>query len=232
MTVRFVLMLIGPIVFPAGYSFGQTAVCDSEGPRRYSEGEKVKIMTDSPWAKTVHSGGATPVIIGASGTFPSSPGGDRDKGPPSSHSASFSPRAPALKGDVKNPLAFYGTVTVRWETAGPIRRLTDIALPDTFENHYVISVKGLPAGVLRPNGSLLPNASLSARNRQPKAAEFVALTADKSTLLLAFPVFDSPITDSDKTVVFTMNFTGITISAKFEPKKMTCRDRRKTRLSL
>jgi hypothetical protein len=79
--------------------------------------------------------------------------------------------------------------------------------------------------VLRPDGSLLPDASLSASNRQPKAAEFVALTGDKLTLLFAFPVFDPPITASDKTLVFTMNLTGITINAKFEPKKMICRGR-------
>src|SRR5450432_1821026 len=207
-------VLIGAIVFPVGYSFGQTAFWNSKEPQRHSDGEKVQIMTNSPWVKVVHSKAPTSGISGTWGNFASSPGGDRDQGPPSRHSASLPTRAPAPKSDVKNPLAFYGPVTIRWETASPIRQLTDIALLDAFENHYVISVKGLPASVLRPDGSMLPGASLSARNRQPNAAEFVALTGDKLTLLLAFPVFDPPITALDKTIVFTMNLTGIEIDAK------------------
>jgi hypothetical protein len=219
----FVLILIGAIVCPVAYSFGQTAFWNSKEPQSYSDGDKVQIMTNSPWVKVVRSVTPAPGPAGTWDGFPSSPGGDRDQGPPSRHSASFS--APAPKADLKSPLAFYGPVTIRWETASPIRQLTDIVLPDAFENHYVISVKGLPASVLRPHGPLLPNASLSARNRQPKAAEFVALTGDKLTVLLAFPVFDPPITASDKTIVFRMNLTGITLDAKFEPEKMICRGR-------
>jgi hypothetical protein len=225
MRTDLVLMLTGAIVFPFGYAFGQTAFWNGKEPRSYSDSEKAQILTNSPWAKVVHSEAKTPGPAGTWGNFASSPGGDRNSGPPSRHSASFSTRAPAPKADVKSPLAFYGPVTIRWESASPIRELTDISLPRSFENHYVIGVKGLPAGVLRPDGYWLPHASLYEVDGQSKVAEFVALTGDKLTLLLAFPVFDPPITASDKTIVFTMNLTGITMEAKFEPKKMVYRGR-------
>ena len=216
-------MLTSAIVFPAGYSFGQSAFWNGKEPQSYSDSEKAQILTNSPWVKVVHSEAETPGPAGTWGNFASSPGGDRNSGPPSRHSASLSPPAP--KADVKSPLAFYGPVTIRWETASPIRELTDIALPNAFENHYVISVKGLPASVLRPDVYWLPHASLYELDGQSRVAELVALTGDKLTLLLAFPVFDPPITASDKTIVFTMNLTGITMEAKFEPKKMVCRGR-------
>ena len=221
----FLLTLTGAIVIPSGYLFGQTAFWNSKEPRSYSVAEKLQIMTNSPWAKVVHSGGVKPGPAGASCNFPSSPGGDRDSGPPSRHSVSFCPPAPAAKPDSRNPLAFYGPVTIRWVTAGPIRELSGIALPPAFENHYVIGVEGLPANVLRPDAYWMPYASLYELNNQSRAADFVALTADHLILLLAFPVFDPPVTASGKTIVFTMNLTGIRMEAKFEPKKMTYRGR-------
>jgi hypothetical protein len=82
-------------------------------------------------------------------------------------------------------------------------------------------LKGLPSSVLRPDGSALPDASMS-RNGETKPVVLVALTADKTTHLLAFPVFDPPITASDKNVLFRMNLSGIRLQAKFEPNKMSC----------
>src|ERR1700722_1468703 len=95
----FALMLAGAIVFPAGYSFGQPAFWNSKDPQSYSDAEKAQILTDSPWVKVVHSGAPAPGPAGTSDGFSSSPGGDRNSGPPSRHSASFSPRAPAPKAD-------------------------------------------------------------------------------------------------------------------------------------
>jgi hypothetical protein len=123
----------------------------------------------------------------------------------------------------KEALAFYGAVAVRWESAEPILQVTRTFLPDQFKNHYVISVTGLPAGILSNSSTPLPAAVLSARKDPPEQAEFVALTSDKLTLLFAFPKRNPEIKASDKALAFRMDLSGIRIQARFDPKKMIYR---------
>ncbi len=220
-------MLAVALVFSVGYAFGQTAFWDAKEPRNYSDSEKLQIMTDSPWAKVVRSGSKIPGPAATGGIFDSSTNGlGRELSPVAmrtQHPLPTPSPAPEPQPDSKHPLAFYGQVTILWETASPIRELTETALPDAFVNH-VIGVKGLPALVLKQRGALSPEASLSAGKHRLQA-EFVALTGDESTLLLAFPLFHPEITASDKSIVFAMKLTGIKLAAKFEPKKMICRGR-------
>jgi len=210
------------VFFPIACALSQTTFWNNKEPEGYSDEERTQILTSSPWAKVVHS--KTPGIetVGPSGP---SGQGDNSYHPPRHPSASPSSRIP--KQNVKDPLAFYGSVTIRWESAYPIRQVTRIPVPDIFQNHYVISVTGLPSSVLTQGGdnnrALLPNATLSEGKHQPKPAEFVALTGDKLTLLFAFPVSEPSIGATRKAIVFTMNLNGIRLMAKFEPKEMICR---------
>jgi hypothetical protein len=40
------------------------------------------------------------------------------------------------KGDANQSLAYYGQVTVRWESAKPILQITGTPIPKEFRNHY------------------------------------------------------------------------------------------------
>jgi hypothetical protein len=172
-----------------------------------------QLLTNSPWAKTLKSEEPGLAAIGSTGGFGGNPAADRSN--PTRRATPHPSRPP--KPDTKNALAFYGEVTIRWESALPIRRASETPLPPEFQGHYAISVTGLPPRMLLPDAKgRLPNATLMSARLRPQNAELVALTADKRTLLFAFPRFEP----TRKTIVFTVVLNGLTVTTKFEPKKM------------
>ena len=129
---------------------------------------------------------------------------------------------PPEDANARESLAFYGQVTIRWESATPILQITPSVLPVEFLDRHVISVTGLPSGVLSI-GWHLASAALVARGHSPERAEFVGLAGDKLALLFAFQKLHPPIRASDRTLSLVMNLSGIKVKATFQPKGMIYR---------
>jgi hypothetical protein len=215
---------LATIAWPASCLLAQTEFWNGKDPRNYSDDEKHQILNNSPWAKTARAEAPGGDSIQPVGDFncrsaPPSGSGTCGQKPTAILHASPPPEA------ARESLAFYGQVTVRWESAKPILEVTRMVLPDQFRNHYVISVTGLPVSVLSntSNGTPLPTAVLSMQRRPPEPAEFVALTSAKVALLFAFPKRNPVIAATDKTLSFTMNLSGIKIKTTFDPEKMVYR---------
>jgi hypothetical protein len=193
---------------------------NTKDPNEYSVDETREILTNSPWAKTTRAEapGANPQAAGVLlQPCPTAPATCASRQPqvvdPRSHS-----------GNTKDALAFYGRVTVRWESAKLILQVTHRPLPTEFASHYVIGIAGLPANVVsRGPNTPPPAAVLSVGSHPPQQAEFVALTSDNQTLLFAFPKPTPAIQASDKSVSFAMNLSGIRIKVGFVPREMIYR---------
>jgi hypothetical protein len=142
----------------------------------YSDDEMHRMVNNSPWAKTTRAeapGVDSIQSVGFCGAPSASTNGTPLPTRPTPGSCGarqdtgIVQASPRLE-DAKEALAFYGQVTVRWESAEPILQVTRTLLPDQFINHYVISVTGLPAGILSNGSTPLPAAVLSARKRPPE----------------------------------------------------------------
>jgi len=68
---------------------------------------------------------------------------------------------------------------------------------------------------------LLQSARLTAKGRDPQAADLVRQAFNNQTLIFGFPRESFPLEASDKDVQFTMKLGALTVKAKFEPKEMT-----------
>jgi hypothetical protein len=68
---------------------------------------------------------------------------------------------------------------------------------------------------------LLHSASLTAKGRDPQAADLVRQAFNNQTLIFGFPRQSFPLEASDKDVQFVMKLGALTVKAKFEPKEMT-----------
>jgi len=198
---------------------------NTKDPSDYSDDEKHDIVANSPWAKVTHADapGVSMRRLDGFAPAPCSPSIAGSCAP--NHPKTVVVEAGQQPEDAKEVLAFYGPVTVRWESAKPILQVTRTALPNEFRNHYVISVTGLPVGILSrtSSGTPLPTAELSAGKHRPQKAEFVALTSDKLTLLFAFPNSNPAIKASDRTASFKMNLSGIAITTRFVLQEMVYR---------
>ena len=127
------------LVAPVLYAFNQTDFWNAKELADYTDEEKESITTNSPWARTVRSD--KPDLNGVN-----SAQGDGWLPPPCEifvYWCHVAGREPG-KGDAKPLLAFYGQVTVRWESAKPILQITGTHLPEEFRNYYVVAVTGLP----------------------------------------------------------------------------------------
>ena len=217
-TSRRTFIGLGVIACPISRLLAQTEFWNTKDPTNYSDDEKHRMVNNSPWAKTTHADAPVGAVRRMDG-FKSV--GCLDCAP--KHPKTVMVQASPQREDSNGTLAFYGQVTVRWESANPILQVTQTALPNEFRNHYVISVTGMPVGVLSNASTPLPTAVLSARKGPPEKAEFVALTSDKRTLLFGFPERNPVIKASDKALTFRMDLSGIRIQARFDPKEMIYR---------
>lgn len=101
-------LLLGLGLFCAALpGFCQTGFWNAKEPSAYSDEEKTRILTDSPWSKVVR-----PKRLDESprptGYFGPSGGGDRDFHP--SRRGTSSRASTSRKEDLKNWLAFYGPI--------------------------------------------------------------------------------------------------------------------------
>jgi hypothetical protein len=137
-------------------------------------------------------------------------------------------------------------VTVRWESAQPVLDAVAVPLPQGFEGRYVISVSGLPIGVMeRPRrGESAPmsadprentpaarqrrmveqlqtSATLEARGREPEQPGVVRpVPRTSGTYLFGFSKELLPLTANDREIVFTLRTALMSVRAKFDPKEM------------
>jgi hypothetical protein len=222
-TSRRTFIRLGTIACSLSCVLAQPQFWNTKDPTDYSDDEKHAMVANSPWAKVTHADapGVSVRRLDKFAPVPCSPSIPGSCAP--NHPKTVVVQASPRPEDATQALAFYGPVTVRWESAEPILQVTRTSLPDQFRNHYVISVTGLPAGILSNGSTPLPGAVLSARKGPPQQAEFVALTSDKLTLLFAFPKRTPAIKASDKALSFRMDLSGIRIKARFDPKEMIYR---------
>ena len=136
-------------------------------------------------------------------------------------------------------------VTIRWESAQPILDALGRPLPGDFENRYVISVSGLPPGVMdgrrRPKADpamvedgltpkarmieqLKASATLAARGKEPEQPGLVApAPRAPATYLFGFSKELLPLDGDDHEILFTLHTGLISLRAKFEPREMRYR---------
>lgn len=207
----------------------------------WSDEEKDEIRKKSPWAKQVDAemsvggGGGADRGGGGGGTVRgggNAGGADRGGGGALAPSANF---GPATK------------VTVVWQSAKPVQDARPLTLPARLDNHYVISVTGIPPRTLgmilggrgggeRPGGAppegapaappdptaiLRKGATLSVKGKEPQNADVVMAMNQNTTLIFGFDKATLPITPADKDPEFIIKLTGVTVKAKFNLKEMT-----------
>jgi hypothetical protein len=229
-TSRRTFIRLGAIACPVSCLLARTEFWNTKDLTNYSDDEMHRMVNNSPWAKTTRAEApgveSIQPVAGCGAPAASTSGAPlptRTPSPCGARQDTGAVHASPRPDDAKEALAFYGQVTVRWESAEPILQVTRTLLPDQFRNHHVISVTGLPAGILSNGSTPLPAAVLSARKRPPEQAEFVALISDKLTLLFGFPKRNPVIKASDKALSFSMDLSGIRIKARFDPKEMIYR---------
>jgi hypothetical protein len=231
------------LLLAAAISFGASDFWNKKKPADWSADEIDQLKTRSPWAKKIQIDGGRPQsrpqsmdTEGSRGSFGGMQGADRNG---ISEGGGGRGARGGRGGDPDAARAAMATteVIIRWESAAPLRDATKLQLPPEFENSYAISVTGLPPAVLimgvgrgepsaRPAERqramvqrLLGVTTLTAKGRDPEAAAVVVQSADRASLIFAFPKL--PLTLDDKNVVFTMNLGSTAIKAKFEPKEMS-----------
>jgi hypothetical protein len=129
------------------------------------------------------------------------------------------------------PVAFYGQVTVTWESAAPIRLARREPLGPEFAQHYAIRVTGLPPQTFMNDSGktpaifrLLTATFLDARAGRRELPDYVLRIPEQKALVFAFPTAGLRLSRADRVVSFTMNLNEMSIKVRFDPRQMTFRD--------
>jgi len=176
-------------------------------PSEWSPEEVERLITKSPWAKTVHIQPSKSYLRDHAEPEPPNPGGSG--GTPSGRGPTVTP-VPIVgrdEGGTRRPVE----MTVRWESAQPIVDAVGTPFPDDFANHYVIGVVNLQRGDGR--------ATLRAKGKEPLDAGAVHVSRT-GEVLFGFSKELQPLGASDKGVEFNLETPEYVINAKFEPKEM------------
>jgi hypothetical protein len=133
-------------------------------------------------------------------------------------------------------------VTVRWESAQPVRDAIGKQLSAEFDGRYVLSVSGLPFGVMerrrrgedapqpespadmqaRMIGQLKAAATLESRGKEPvQAGVVIPAQRQPGTYLFGFSKELLPLDASDREILFILRTALMSVKAKFDPKEMT-----------
>jgi hypothetical protein len=141
-------------------------------------------------------------------------------------------------------------VTVRWESAQPIVDASGVPVAADFAGRYVLSVSGLPIGVMeRPRRGagaepisadprentpaarqrrmveqLQSGATLEAKGKEPEQPGMVRpVPRTPGTYLFGFSKELLPLSSNDKEIVFTLRTALMSVRTKFEPREMLYR---------
>jgi hypothetical protein len=180
---------------------------NDKAPGSWTAEEKQRLLTVSPWAKTV---GAT--LDATKGTLNSRifsvPGGQvsspqmRDRGPDG---------VPPLSG------------VVRWESAAPVLAAEGKPLPEEAVGHLVISVTMTGAmsapNVVESEDEQLRATSLQAKGKLP-VNPVLMMRDDKTGTIRYFFAKKESFTAADKEWVFETSFGPLAFKAKFVAREM------------
>ena len=121
--------------------------------------------------------------------------------------------------------------TARWESAKPIVEALKSKLPEGFDNHYVISVSGIPISGRYQRSEDDPNVDhlkgvtffepKGKRDLQPGIIQLQ--TSSYGSVLFGFSKELITVTPDDKEVMFTTTFGRLQIKTKFILKEMLYR---------
>ena len=220
---------IGIAAASAVYGF-HTDFWNAKDPSEWTSAEIEQLTTKSPWAKEVTASG--PADRGYDQTPANTP--PRTQNPRMGGPITI-PGIPGMGGGGRRPTGrapvenFKGTV--RWESAKPVIEALKSKLPDSFANHYVISVSGIPIsgrhgrseddpGVERLKGVTSLEAK-GKRDLQPGIVE--QQTSSSGSVLFGFSKELLTLMPDDKEVFFTTQFGRINLKTKFVLKEMLYR---------
>lgn len=242
MTRRDALGLSVSLLLPSGV-WAKTEFWNAKTPDKWSGEEIEKLTSDSPWARGVNVefqqdtdplvSAANAPSIGRAGqiTAPRSLGNQME----------LNPEAPQIRGGARKR----EPVTVRWDSALPIRDALGYPLPSGLDNRYVIAVTSLPYGIMdkprrgealaaanepmiqkqqRMRELLQSAATLEAKGKEPAQAGVVRLAPKaQTTWLFGFSKDLLTLEPTDREVLFTLHTALVSLRAKFEPKTMVYR---------
>ena len=192
----------------------------------WTERQARQVLSDSPWAKPAEARLNTPPGFSAPGNR--SPLGDGIHGSVGGTIGTYGTRG--VDGEIgagnrePAPSAISTPVTVRWESALPIRQ-AELKLHQDAQNAeepvYVIAILGLPREIETYNPQeFRSRAFLKIKGRKRIAANDVKIVRpeDKPVVLLFFPKTQR-IAPGDKEIEFTMN-GALDLRQKFTLKEM------------
>jgi hypothetical protein len=223
-----------------------------KNPSEWNQKEAKKMLSSSPWARsaTVQGpgmGGGAAMPGGGSGRGRGRGGGGGASmdagdasgmggGTPGEGEMGGGRGGAGGMGEVSAPST---TVTVRWESALPVREATSrlelpFALPaqlkDKPDQFYVISVNGFPMRALPSRGGEDPQqalsrlrgiATLTCKGKEPiKAQGLRVLPGEKSFGIQYYFPRTAPITIEDNEVVFDSRTGPMKVETKFKLKDM------------
>jgi hypothetical protein len=228
----------GIALLTEAHAFGAADFWNRKKPAEWSDEEKDEIRKKSPWAKQVDaetSGGDR----GGGGER----GGDGERGGGGGTVRGGGNAGGADRGGGGSlaPAANFGPatkLTIVWQSAKPIQDAHPIALPAKLDNHYVISVSGIPPRTLTailggrgrgeggegappdPTAVLRSGTTLTVKGKEPQKADILLSMNQNATLVFGFPKETLPIAAGDKDPEFVIKLPGLTAKAKFSLKDM------------
>jgi hypothetical protein len=154
----------GLLAFPGSLAFGASDFWNKKLASDWSVAEVEQLKTKSPWAKKVR--GEMSASRPAAGSGGGGRGGGRGAGALGTADDSVSSigggntggmegggRGGRGGGDTAGPPGVEGPeVVIRWENAKPLLDATKLKLPPALDNHYAVSITGLPPEMIAAFG--------------------------------------------------------------------------------
>jgi hypothetical protein len=200
----------GIALAPATRLFAANDFWNTKDPSTWTEDEMVLITSKSPWARAT-----VPGFKGAADPTGITSGAPVEGG----------------RGAGARRISGPQNVTIRWESAQPIRDALRAPLSADFDGHYVISVTNLP---LAPRGRgrgadasdtddvldrLQNGATLQVKGKDPGEAGIARRTRIGS-ILFGFSKDYLPLTPADREIIFKLDTAQMVLQAKFDAKEM------------
>lgn len=235
-------VFVGFALCAAPLAYGASDFWNKKDPDAWSSDDIQRLMTNSPWAKTVavdllapnpsrygNESGPVADPAGINGNGGGAVGGGIG-GPTVASGSMVGPVGSrglggGRPGDRDALPTDAATATVRWESAGPIRAATKGRVPDSFAGRYVIGLSSFPMLGKHDDmvDKLKSSATLQAKGRPPVQAGMVVLKRDGSEILFGFSRELFTLNATDKDLYFSLNTGEVSLRAKFEPKDMIYR---------
>jgi hypothetical protein len=213
---------------------------DKKAPSEWTSEEITQLTTKSPWAKQVSAqvaanGGGGGGRGGGGGMGGPRIGGIPGMGGPRMGGGGMG--GGGMGGGRRGGQMQQIKGTVRWESAQTILDATKTPLPESFANHYVVSISGFPLRNGRrqdddsdesgkPSERMLDNLK-AFTTLQPKGKEIAqagvvqaAPSGGPNMLLFGFSKETIQLSADDKEVLFSTQVGRAMIKAKFEMKDM------------